>query len=51
MAQIIIRWLPEQNIVVLAKSAKPERMAENLNVFDFTLTAEDKIAIGPVWVR
>ena len=29
---------------MLAKSAKPERMAENLNVFDFTLTAEDKIA-------
>lgn len=46
VAQVIVRWLVEQEIVVLAKSVKPERMAENLAVFDFELTAEDKAAIA-----
>ncbi|MGF6148171.1 Uncharacterized oxidoreductase MSMEG_2408 [Kingella potus] len=45
-AQIITRWLVERGIIVLAKSAKPERMAENLNVFDFALSDEDKAAIA-----
>jgi len=31
----------ERDIIVLAKSTKPERMAENLNVFDFALSDED----------
>lgn len=42
VAQVIIRWLVEQDIIVLAKSVKPERMVENLAVFDFELTEEDK---------
>jgi 2,5-diketo-D-gluconate reductase A len=46
VAQVIIRWLVEQEIVVLAKTVNPERMAENLNVFDFSLTDEDKSAIA-----
>ena len=46
VAQVIIRWLVERDIVVLAKSVKPERMAENLNVFDFALSDEDKAAIA-----
>ena len=46
VAQVIVRWLVEQDIVVLAKSVKPERMAENLDVFDFSLTDEDKAAIA-----
>ncbi|WP_109078290.1 aldo/keto reductase [Aggregatibacter kilianii] len=46
VAQVIVRWLVEQGIVVLAKSTKPERMAENLAVFDFALSEEDKQAIA-----
>lgn len=46
VAQVIIRWLLEQEIVVLAKTTKPERMAENIDVFDFSLTDEDKAAIA-----
>ncbi len=46
VAQVIVRWLIEQEVVVLAKSVKPERMAENLAVFDFELTEEDKAAIA-----
>lgn len=46
VAQVIIRWLIEQDLVVLAKTIKPERMAENLAVLDFSLTDEDKAAIA-----
>ena len=46
VAQVITRWLVERGIVVLAKSTKPERMAENLNVFDFALSDEDKAEIA-----
>ncbi|PAD37125.1 aldo/keto reductase [Terribacillus saccharophilus] len=46
VAQVIVRWLVENNIVVLAKSTKPERMAENIDVFDFQLSEEDKKAIA-----
>lgn len=45
VAQVIVRWLVEQEIVVLAKSTKPERMAENIDVFGFSLSDEDKAAI------
>lgn len=46
VAQVIIRWLVEQDIIVLAKTVKPERMVENLNVFDFELTEDDKTQIA-----
>ena len=46
VAQVITRWLVEQDIIVLAKSIKPERMAENIDVFDFELTEEDKKEIA-----
>ena len=46
VAQVILRWLVENNIVALAKSTKPERMAENLNIFDFSLNDADKAAIA-----
>lgn len=39
--QIVLRWLTERGIVPLVKSVKPERIQENLDVFDFTLSEED----------
>ena len=39
--QIVLRWLIQRGIVPLVKSVKPERMKENLAVFDFALSAED----------
>lgn len=39
--QIVLRWLTQRGIVPLVKSIKPERMRENLAVFDFALLEED----------
>ncbi|AIS60706.1 aldo/keto reductase [Listeria ivanovii] len=45
VAQVILRWLVEQDIITLAKSVKPERMKENLAIFDFELTMDDRAKI------
>lgn len=45
VAQIILRWHIQRNIVVIPKSVKKERMIENFSVFDFTLSDEEMNAI------
>lgn len=46
VGQVVLRWLMQRGVVALAKSTKPERVRENLNIFDFELadTEMDKIA-------
>ena len=39
--QVILRWLLQRGITVIPKSVHPQRMAENINVFDFDLSADD----------
>lgn len=46
IAQTILRWELQRGIVVIPKSTHIERMEENFNVFDFTLTDEDMQKIG-----
>lgn len=41
MAQVILRWLMQRDIVALAKSTHIERMKENIDIFDFVLSDED----------
>lgn len=41
VAQIILRWLTQRGIVVIPKSVRKERMAENFNIFDFELNVDD----------
>ena len=45
VAQVILRWVVLRGIIALAKSTRKERMLENINVFDFELSAEDMAAI------
>lgn len=40
-AQVALRWLTQRGIVAIPKSTHKERMAQNLNVFDFALSAEE----------
>ena len=39
-AQVLIRWAIEKGFAVLPRSSKPARIAENAQVFDFTLGPE-----------
>lgn len=41
VGQVVLRWLVQRGIVTLAKSVRKERMAENINVFDFQLDEGD----------
>jgi len=45
VAQVILRWLLQREIIVLAKSVRKERMIENIRVFDFELSTDDMAAI------
>lgn len=41
VAQVVLRWLTQRGIVPLVKSANPQRMRENLDIFDFALTEDE----------
>ena len=41
VAQIVLRWLVQREIVPVVKSVNPVRMKENLDIFDFVLSEEE----------
>lgn len=45
-AQIMLRWQMQRGIVAIPKSVRPERQAENIEIFDFDLKDEDMAAIA-----
>jgi len=45
-AQVILRWHIQRGIIVIPKTTHIERMRENIDVFDFALTADDLAAIA-----
>lgn len=46
VAQVALRWLLQRGVIIIPKSTHVERMEENLNIFDFTLTNDDMIDIA-----
>ena len=46
VAQVILRWLTQRDIVALPKSTHKERMEENLNIFDFRLSDSEMTTIA-----
>lgn len=44
-AQVILRWHVQHGHIIFPKSARPERMTENIRIFDFALADEDMAAI------
>ncbi len=45
-AQVALRWNTQRGVVIIPKSTHIERMEENLNIWDFTLTDEEMSAIA-----
>lgn len=46
VAQVVLRWQLQRGIVCIPKSTKRERMEQNFDVFDFTLSDQDMAAIA-----
>jgi len=46
VAQIVLHWLIQRDVVVIPKTVTKSRMIENFNVFDFELGQEDMLAIS-----
>lgn len=46
--QISLRWLYEQGVIIAVKSFNIERMKENLEIFDWSLTKEELSKIGQI---
>jgi len=44
-AQVVLRWHVQQGMLPIPKSSNPQRLAENMAVFDFELTPDDIAAI------
>ncbi|WP_169089053.1 aldo/keto reductase [Paenibacillus sp. PL91] len=45
VAQVVLRWLSQREVVVIPKSIRKERIIENFNIFDFELSQEDMESI------
>jgi 2,5-diketo-D-gluconate reductase A len=46
VAQVVLGWLTQRNIVVIPKSVRRERMEQNFDIFDFELTEEEMSRIA-----
>ena len=45
-AQVVLRWDIELGVVAIPRSSNPERLAQNIDIFDFRLTADEVAAIS-----
>lgn len=51
VAQIVLRWLVQREVVVIPKSVRKERIVENFDIFDFELSADDMEQISTLDTR
>ncbi|MBS5911998.1 MAG: aldo/keto reductase [Paenibacillus macerans] len=51
VAQIVLRWLVQREVVVIPKSVRKERIVENFDIFDFDLSADDMEQISTLDTR
>lgn len=51
IAQVALRWLLQQDGIIIPKSTHIERMEENLDLLDFTLSDEDMAEISALDTR
>lgn len=51
VAQIVLRWLVQREVVVIPKSVRRERIAENFDIFDFELSTDDMTQISTLDTR
>ncbi|CAJ1378313.1 unnamed protein product, partial [Effrenium voratum] len=47
-AQVLLRWALQQDFLVIPRSSQPQRIRENLQVFDFRLSEEEMKAISEI---
>jgi diketogulonate reductase-like aldo/keto reductase len=50
-AQVVLRWHIEHGVAAIPKSVKPHRIAENIDVFDLQLTADEVASIDALDTR
>jgi 2,5-diketo-D-gluconate reductase A len=46
VAQVVLRWLTQRGVIVIPKSVRKDRMAENMDIFDFELTTDQMASIA-----
>ena len=46
VGQVVLRWLTQRGVIVIPKSVRPERIRENIDIFDFELTDSQMTSIA-----
>lgn len=46
VAQVVLRWLTQRGVIVIPRSVSKDRMAQNMDIFDFELTPDQMAAIA-----
>ena len=50
-AQVCLRWLVQQKVSAIPRTSRLERLSENIEVFDFELSAAEMAEISAMWQR